>query len=100
MGREEWKTNSFPDIPAAYTKTREDDDMSFPSIFSSNTYPEVTVLICNYHTWNTGWSTDSIENQHCQRIDNLHNATKVAETQQSFAKVLEKKIHMSKKKKL
>ena len=54
MGREEWKTNSFPDIPAAYTKTREDDDLSFPSIFSSNTYPEVTVLICNYRTWNTG----------------------------------------------
>ena len=63
MGREEWKTNSFPDIPAAYTKTREDDDMSFPSIFSSKTYPEVTVLIHNYLTWNTGWSTtDFIEN--------------------------------------
>ena len=30
MGKEEWKTNSFPDIPAAYTKTRE-DDLSFPS---------------------------------------------------------------------
>ena len=72
MGREEWKTNSFPDIPAAYTKTREDDDMSFPSIFSSKTYPEVTVLIHNYLTWNTGWSnTDFIENWHCQRIDNL-----------------------------
>ena len=54
MGREEWKTNSFPDIPAAYTKTRDDDDLSFPSIFSSKTYPEVTFLTHNYHTRNTG----------------------------------------------